>query len=1231
MGKLLPVLFVLCCWHASDAVKKRVVHTTDPDGVLSVTDWVALGEAVLIKSCQFVNIDASGGPEAMAVRLHAHYQSFRAPLPPRRAALGSLTPSSSLSWTFVSSGSTSQPAAPTFDYSFGGHQQTDYDDDEEEDDDTTPFIHVTDASAGSLLPVSVSGIQTSHTTSLENDTATTLTQLGLSLGITPSSSAPPLIDVSSMQRARSRSTLRPLPPPTSSRSCLRGRRPRASTNTVTAAGSVRFNPYVTCSTPDCPPPTNSVTDAVSNPGLSPALVSVLEVMASEFLANRNNGQGTSNPSGQPPVVAPNSDLASAGLVANNIWPSVANVPTQSGSLSAHLTLQNLLTGHSSVVPPPAPPSALPGLLPPTAFPTVPPTVPPPSGAPSLASVVPGLAAGLPAVPSVNNPFQSLVNQRMLPSIPPKFILQIYRGEFVDFKSLYSAIMNGGISKSGFSVEIAQNVNSDNPQFNFVPKPANDAKINSFVSWLRAWNEFMKCFIYFRPHLSEQLMTYQDNIAQYAQDYSISEWLPFDAAFRQYMANNPQLRWDGHYQFLFNRFLLCSRIPSPLTPPAPRSTPRTRGRSTPPLAADLQFLRTIVSVSTVTNSDISSQGAPWLHRTGTLHFGLTHALPPATFVDHLTTVRPAWRTRAHSDTGAPPVMRFTQGMRAHTVPEGDVEGEDAAVAAGVVQSQESRSTIDSHPEVPFCPLPSGVISPISVNMLFYLTRNFPDKTIREYLCHGFSYGFDIGFRGSFHDPEARPRNLLSARNNPKGVFQAIAKEVSRKHTSGPFSSPPFPSTHCSPIGAAPKPDGSVRLILDLSSPRGDSVNDGIDPEDFKCKYSKFDDAVDLVRQIGPHAAMGKIDIKHAFRICPVNPDQWPLLCYCWDNLFYVDTRLPFGSRSSPFIFNTFATVLAWIGINVAHIAFLTHYLDDFFFTNSSPTMCKKDMEEFLAICQALGVPIAEDKLVWPSSVITYLGIEIDTINMTVRLPADKLTKLKKLLADWSSRKKAKKSELLALIGFLAFASKVVKPGRMFLRRLIDLSTTVKSDHHFVSINAEARLDLHWWEEFLPEWNGINVIPSLPVSSDNISLFTDASGLGLGATYGRRWLYADWSKVSWVSPDQTHINTRELFAIWVAVRTWGHHWSDSQIIIHTDNEATVNVWKTGTCKDKKMMRIIRALFFFCAKINLNVMLEFIPGKVNINSDNLSRLQVDRFLQMNPSANRAPTSIPEEVWTI
>ena len=126
---------------------------------------------------------------------------------------------------------------------------------------------------------------------------------------------------------------------------------------------------------------------------------------------------------------------------------------------------------------------------------------------------------------------------------------------------------------------------------------------------------------------------------------------------------------------------------------------------------------------------------------------------------------------------------------------------------------------------------------------------------------------------------------------------------------PVPLPPFPHTHCSPIGSAPKPDGSVRLILDLSSPRGQSVNDGISKEEFTCKYSKFDDAVSIILHLGKGALMGKIDIKHAFRICPVDPEQWSLLCFEWLGQFFTDTRLPFGSRSSPFIFNTFAIALA----------------------------------------------------------------------------------------------------------------------------------------------------------------------------------------------------------------------------------------------------------------------------------------------------------------------------------
>ena len=57
------------------------------------------------------------------------------------------------------------------------------------------------------------------------------------------------------------------------------------------------------------------------------------------------------------------------------------------------------------------------------------------------------------------------------------------------------------------------------------------------------------------------------------------------------------------------------------------------------------------------------------------------------------------------------------------------------------------------------------------------------------------------------------------------------------------------------------------------------------------------------------------------------------------------------------------------------------------------------------------------------------------------------------------KKFTKRELLSLIGSLSFACKVVKPGRMFLRRLIDLSTSVTNLNHHISLSSEARADIH----------------------------------------------------------------------------------------------------------------------------------------------------------------------------
>ena len=246
---------------------------------------------------------------------------------------------------------------------------------------------------------------------------------------------------------------------------------------------------------------------------------------------------------------------------------------------------------------------------------------------------------------------------------------------------------------------------------------------------------------------------------------------------------------------------------------------------------------------------------------------------------------------------------------------------------------------------------------------------------------------------------------------------------------------------------------------------------------------------------------------------------------------------------------------------------------------------------------------------------------------IRLPLEKLTALLSLLKLWEGKKKCTKRDILSLIGSLSFAAKVVKPGRMFLRRLIDLSSTVKKLHHHISLSSEARKDISWWSTFLPSWNGVSLFQEELVSSVSLNLFTDASNLGIGGTLGNKWFSCEWP----AGFLQFHINFKEVFAIYVAIATWATHLRNKQIVVFCDNLAIVSVWKSGTCKEPRIMKIIRALFFLCASNNTNLICQHIEGHNNVHADFLSRLQVNRFLAAHPDADNSPSRIPTEVWDI
>ena len=103
---------------------------------------------------------------------------------------------------------------------------------------------------------------------------------------------------------------------------------------------------------------------------------------------------------------------------------------------------------------------------------------------------------------------------------------------------------------------------------------------------------------------------------------------------------------------------------------------------------------------------------------------------------------------------------------------------------------------------------------------------------------------------------------------------------------------------------------------------------------------------------------------------------------------------------------------------------------------------------------LGIPLAEEKCEGPCTVLTFLGIEIDTVEMTLSLPAKNLDRIQEELQQWSLRRSCSGHELESLIGLLHHAAHVVKPGRSFLHRLITLLLGRCDDVRYIRLNSEA---------------------------------------------------------------------------------------------------------------------------------------------------------------------------------
>ena len=175
------------------------------------------------------------------------------------------------------------------------------------------------------------------------------------------------------------------------------------------------------------------------------------------------------------------------------------------------------------------------------------------------------------------------------------------------------------------------------------------------------------------------------------------------------------------------------------------------------------------------------------------------------------------------------------------------------------SSSSEDTTSTLPAA--CPLkPVSQLSPIVVDRLQYELRNYPHPDKAAYVIQGLRHGFHLGFNHKISLKSASG-NMASAIANPQVIDNYLHTEVQLGRVAGPFLWPPFQSRHVSRFGAIPKRNqpGKWRLILDLSSTTGHSVNDGIASEDYSLQYMKVDDMAGIM-QLGRGTLMAKFDVQ-----------------------------------------------------------------------------------------------------------------------------------------------------------------------------------------------------------------------------------------------------------------------------------------------------------------------------------------------------------------------------------
>lgn len=439
---------------------------------------------------------------------------------------------------------------------------------------------------------------------------------------------------------------------------------------------------------------------------------------------------------------------------------------------------------------------------------------------------------------------------------------------------------------------------------------------------------------------------------------------------------------------------------------------------------------------------------------------------------------------------------------------------------------------------------------------------------------------------------------------KGEFEAVDYEVERllkigaivisEHESGEFISNIFTRT---------KANGKIRIILNLKP-----LNRFIAYEHFKMEHLDF--VCDLVNT---NDWFGSIDLSDAYFSVPIDQAHCKYLKFLWRDKLYMYKVMVFGLCSAPRIFTRICKPLLAMLRGTHHVR-CSLYIDDMIIMGKTRDEVKSKMAIASNLLQSLGFTINCDKSVFvPSQVITHLGFQINSVDMSVSLPKDKIATLrKKCKLALKQSNCISIREVASLVGVFIAYCQGCKWGKLFYRDLerdkIKALKSSKGDFDTImSISQEGIANIEWWlsdEILIPEDFGVHRYDAI--------LCSDASLQGWGGFCGEIRTGGMWS-----STEQAfHINWLELKACWLSLKALAPPLCKT-IMVKLDNTCAMYYIQNKGGRIKELDHLAKQVWLWCRNRKLDLKATYLPGVLNQVADHESRhFKLSSEWSLNPT---------------